>query len=232
MVEATSENLLWEWALTTDAENLPRLRRLYDLLNVRFYLAPRNAGPFPELRQVGEADLRVYESPTAWPRAFFTDRVGLCTDAADLLRQAADGDGHPFAVVDAATLAETPGLAALRGRPPHPARLALPGDWRIATNETAFTVRAPSAGLVVLSETYQPRDFEVTVNGRPAPYFRVNHAFKAVVVDAPGVYRVCFRYRPTRWAGALWAAAAGLGVLLVWGWNLRPGPITGARPGR
>ena len=46
-----------------------------------------------------------------------------------------------------------------------------------------------------------------------------NHAFKAVVVDGPGQFRVTFRYWPAHLTGYLWLASGGLvlwvGVLIV-----------------
>ena len=51
------------------------------------------------------------------------------------------------------------------------------------------------------------------MNGKPADDFRVNHAFKGIVVEAPGLYRVSFAYRPRHWTLAL--TLAGLGLALV-----------------
>jgi hypothetical protein len=67
--------------------------------------------------------------------------------------------------------------------------------------------------VVVLSETFYPGNFAVTVNGRPVPYFRVNHAFKGVCVPAAGTYRIRFAYRPPHWNLSL--ALAGLGLALL-----------------
>ena len=72
---------------------------------------------------------------------------------------------------------------------------------------------AHSAGVVVITEAYLEGDFHVTVNGVPAPYFRINHAFKGVRLAQPGVYTVTFRYWPRHLTLSLWAAGAGLLVL-------------------
>ena len=69
--------------------------------------------------------------------------------------------------------------------------------------------------MAVLAETYYLNDFEVTVNGRPADYFRVNHTFKGVVLPAAGTYEISFRYWPEHFSAAL--RAAGVGLLLTAG---------------
>jgi hypothetical protein len=86
-------------------------------------------------------------------------------------------------------------------------------DYRLTNNTTSFVIHAPRAGVIVLHESYLPGDFRVTVNGKPADDFRVNHAFKGIVVEAPGLYRVSFAYRPRHWTLAL--TLAGMGLALV-----------------
>jgi uncharacterized membrane protein YfhO len=56
-------------------------------------------------------------------------------------------------------------------------------------------------------------DFEATVNGRPAPVVRLNHAFKGVVVPAAGDYRIAFKYWPKNFGRYL--AMSAIGVLLM-----------------
>jgi hypothetical protein len=86
-------------------------------------------------------------------------------------------------------------------------------DYRLTNNTTSFIIHAPRAGVIVLHESYFPGDFRVTVNGKPAGDFRVNHAFKGVVVEASGLYRVTFTYRPRHWTLALTLAGLGLAGL-------------------
>jgi hypothetical protein len=86
-------------------------------------------------------------------------------------------------------------------------------DYRLTTNSTSFQVAAPKAGVIVLQEAWLPKSFQVTINGHPAEYFRVNHAFKGVPVASAGTYRVTFTYRPRHWTLALTLAGLGLTVL-------------------
>jgi hypothetical protein len=82
-------------------------------------------------------------------------------------------------------------------------------------NATSFVVRSAGPGVAVLTETFLPDDFRVTLNGRRVPYFRVNHAFKAVAIPSAGDWVVKFEYRPRHWDLSL--AMAGSGVLLLAG---------------
>ena len=65
-------------------------------------------------------------------------------------------------------------------------------------------------------EAYLDKDFQVTVNGKPAPYFRVNHAFKGVVVDSPGTYTIAFSYWPQYFTLLLWISGVSLLLLFCW----------------
>jgi hypothetical protein len=73
-------------------------------------------------------------------------------------------------------------------------------------------VTAPAAGVVYLGEVDVPGDFEVSVNGRPTPYFTANYAFKAVAVPGPGTYRITFRYWPAHLSLFLAIGATGAAV--------------------
>ena len=100
-------------------------------------------------------------------------------------------------------------------------------DYRLTSNNTTFTVEATGPGVAVLSETYYAEDFKVTVDGKPAPYFRVNHTFKGVAINSAGHHEVTFAYWPQHFTLALRLSAAGLLLLfalLGWLWWLAPTP--------
>jgi hypothetical protein len=199
------------WLTRVTLPDLPRLNPLLDLLNVGFFLMrPGESVPgFEDVPVAGADRLRVGRRSTAWPRAFFADGVTTYEDAPDLLRKVA-GRRTPFVAVqstDRAAIAITSEMTSAGG-------MVVPADgYRLSVNTTSFHVRSPSAGVAVLGETFLPRDFRATLNGRPAPYFRVNHAFKAVSVPAAGDWIVEFEYRPYHWNLSLAMAATGLALL-------------------
>ncbi len=202
-----------------DEAHTPNIVNGLDLLNVRYYLATHSPQPrdIPGLTRLGQFDLDVYESEKAWPRAFFTDRLWTYDNVASLAERVQSGDRRPFAAVEEYKEKLPRGVDLLS--PNLTDRTVQPADhYRLTTNTTSFEVKAPSAGVIVLSENYYPDEFQVTVNGKPAEYFRVNHAFKGVYVDAPGTYRVEFDYWPHTMTLALVLAAFGFAGISVLGW--------------
>lgn len=207
---------LWDWRLYADAATVAQARPFLDALNVRYYLDLQSdqAALGKALRLLKGSDLDVYESPTAWPRAFFTDRLGRYGPPPEMITLVRSAAGRPLAAMHAPDVGALPGLATLpqdlAGRTVVPAT-----DYRLTTNTTAFTVRATGPGIIVLTEVFWPRDFRVELNGQPARVLRVNHAFKGVAVEAAGEYRVTFRYWPRNLTRNL--GLAGLGAFLLVG---------------
>ena len=209
------------WWPTLAKSRLPDTRAIYDAMNVRYYLgSPATAAePTPGLRKIVSADLEVFESETAWPRAFFTDRVTSYRDERTLAAWVKGGDGRPFAAV-LENEAQVPVLP-----PDQKSRTIAAGrDYRLTSNTTSFTVEAPGSGLAVLTESFVPENFRARINGQPAPILRVNHIFKGVALPAAGTYRIEFAYWPRVLTPALWVALAGLlSVLAGAAWVLRGG---------
>ena len=209
---------IWTSGLTK--ENLAESKAVYDAMNVRYYLGSAAGAQTtaPGLRKLASADLEVFESETAWPRAFFTDRLARYPDVRVLLGWVKGGDGRPFAA-GSQNEPGAPDLPAEQG----PRMIAAARDYRLTANTTSFTVDAPHAGVAVLNESFVEGDFRARVNGRPAPLFRVNHIFKGVALPVAGTYRIEFEYWPHLLTPALYLALAGvLGVLGGAAWLLRP----------
>ncbi|MEJ1971456.1 MAG: hypothetical protein WDM96_02775 [Lacunisphaera sp.] len=216
LADALGLERVWNWDWPNREAQSRELVRKYDFYNVTHWLATHRDGPHPieGVTLLGQADLDVYASPTAWPRAFFTDRVIGYNTAPEFARLLVNGDGRPFAAVQTSAPDARPALALAQ---PGDARTIRPAhDYRLEPNRTTFTIEAPAAGVAVLAETYYLSDFAVTVNGRPADYFRVNHTFKGVALPAAGTYVISFRYWPEHFTAALRAGLAGF-VLIAGG---------------
>jgi hypothetical protein len=166
------------------------------------------------LKLVKVADLDIYESPTAWPRAFFTDRVGFYDQPAELIEKIRAANGRPLAAAQrsdretVATLSKIPTDLATRS-------FTAATNYKLTENTTSFTIRANAPGVVVLSEALWPDDFRAEVNGRSARVLRLNHAFKGVALETPGEYRIRFRYWPKNFPRNL--TLCGFGVVLLAG---------------
>ncbi len=200
------------WYLLADRPVFTNNRKFFDLLNVRYYLDGSNY-LHSDLTSLGHFDLDVYQSESAWPRAFFVSAVSAYGALPEFYRQVLDGDGRPFVSVTnhepiAVEVASLPHDGA--------ARQIVPADrYRLTSNTTSFHIRAPSAGVVALVEGYQAHGAEVTLNGQSVPHFRVNHAFTGVYVPQAGDYTVSVRYWPRFLTAGLWLALAGGVVLIV-----------------
>jgi hypothetical protein len=210
---------IWDWRIYQEIGTYAPLRPFYDFLNVRHYLDYHSGQPQlgTLFAKVFDGDLDVYRSESAWPRAFFTDRLAPYATAKDFANLVRTGDGRPFAAMqanDPALRTDIP--PALATRTVVPAK-----NYRLTTNTTAFEVDAPGPGVVALTEAWLPYDFRVFLNGQRVHYLRLNHAFKGVVIPAAGKYRVEFTYRPRRLSLALNLTYLGLGLLGASAWLVR-----------
>jgi hypothetical protein len=207
---------LWDWRLYADASSVAAARPFLDALNVRYYfdLLSDQAALGKSLTFLKGSDLDVYESKTAWPRAFFTDRLATYEHTPELMALIKNANGRPLAAAQRPEVTASPALARLAGD--LASRTVTPATaYRLTNNTTSFSVRASGPGAIMLAEVLWPRDFQVEVNGQRGRVIRLNHAFKGVLVDAAGEYRVTFRYWPRNLTRNL--LLAGLGALLLAG---------------
>lgn len=175
-----------------------------DLLNVRYVLS----GPVPRLpgvQQVHSSDLVVHRNPDALPRAFLVGEVRVIPDPAAGLREMARAAFRP----DLWAISEVPipGLEAA-------AVIGPPGSARLLTHRperVEVEVEAGRTALLVLGDAWYP-GWKASVDGRPEPIHRVDHALRGVVVR-PGDRRVTFEYDPASFRIGSALSLAGLGLL-------------------
>lgn len=216
---------VWNWGWSNKDEDALWLVPAHDLMNVTHYIADPTKPPreITGLNLLQQLDLDIYASPTAWPRAFFTDRQATYSTAGEFAESVRKGDRRPFAATQQGQT-DAPVLPAdLATRMVRAAT-----DYRLTSNDTSFVIDAPGPGLAVLTETYYAEDFQVTVDGKPAPYFRVNHTFKGVAIASAGRHEITFAYWPQYFTLALRMSAAGLLLLLAgftWLWRRAPAPL-------
>jgi hypothetical protein len=214
LVGVSGVERLWDWRLYAEAGNVAGVRPFFDALNVRFYfdMLSKNPALTKSLTFAKGADLDVYESPTVWPRAFFTDRLDVYDQPAQLVEKLRAATGKPFAAVQRSDPDVTRALASLNSDVA--SRTSSPADrYRLTENTTSFHVRATGPGVICLTEAFWPGDFRAEVNNRKTPIIRVNHAFKGIVVEAAGDYTVTFRYWPKNFPRNL--ALCGIGTALL-----------------
>jgi len=210
---------IWDWRIKIKEEDFASLHRALDMLNVRYILAEPGQGssPPPGTKLLPASDLTVLESTTAWPRAFFTDAVGVYNDGPSLRKLVEEGDGRPFA-------AEPPALQAMLKLPARDfaKRVVQPAQhYKLTNNTTTFEIDAPSSGVAVLLEANVPNDILAYVDDQPVLCVPVDHAFRGALIDKPGHHVVRFEYWPAALDGALNVAMVGLIALGLsfWWWR-------------
>jgi hypothetical protein len=219
LLDACGVDRPWIWRYTMHVNTVAALKKVYDFLNIKYYLGLYRDQSLliPTLipTKTDEPD-QVYVSPTVWPRAFFTDRLLVYDTPADLAQLIHTGDGRPFAAIQSVDRIQASPLPnELAGRTVVPAT-----DYLLTNNSTSFNVTASKAGVIVLQESWLKDDFRVQLNGQPAPYIRINHMFKGVVVNSAGLYHVSFTYRPHRFNLALLLAGTGMLLFVAGTWRL------------
>jgi hypothetical protein len=218
LFEASGLKMEWNWRFDFEKTNVGDKIGLFSMLNTKYFVdLPQSVGDAPQsLQKRITADLAVYENTLVWPRAFFTNRVcpyGTLNELMGVLR--AD-DLRPFAAVASDTYRSSPQIQRLLSCDSSANSTVVPATgYHLTNNSTSFMVDAPGPGVIVLTEAYLPADFELSVNGLPATYFRVNHAFKGIVVDQPGTYRIIFNYWPKYLTPSLLACALGWTLTIV-----------------
>ncbi|PZR76844.1 MAG: hypothetical protein DLM73_01420 [Chthoniobacterales bacterium] len=209
----------WNWRWIVERSTLKANLPLYSMLNLRFFLdmpenirSPAASGNGPPL------DLDVSKNEGMWPRAFFAEKIRRYDPVEQFLDMLRQADSHPFAAVqNAEGIGVPPDVFASDNANTIAAAPITPAyDYHLTNNTTTFTIDAPAPGAAVLTEAYVPGDFIVRINGAPANYFRVNHAFRGVNLPAAGKYVISYSYWPKHFTASL--VMAGVGALLLGLW--------------
>ncbi len=186
----------------------PSALNLMRFLGVRVLLSDQPVRGLEPL-DLGSSPLGAYTLDADAPRAWHTTvTVEAPTADAALDRVSRDRIARERPPVE--------GLTALRGSPSYrPLALAQDDPWQVRV-----TVDQPTAGLVVLADTWDPH-WVADVDGVPAPLLRVGGVVRGVQVPA-GAQEVRFRYAPWPWRFGLWGAGLGLvGWVLLLAWSRR-----------
>ncbi len=199
-----------EGTTATESADFLRFRstvpRAYDYLNVRYVVRSKSsAEPGPVYT---DDQWKVYENPSGYPRAWVVHQATSESSADRVfgLIQAPDFDGLNAAVVN------EPLRVALEPKAPNSNEEVRFEQYR--ADRLEIVVRAASRGLLVLSEMHYP-GWQATVDGAPAPIYKVNGLLRGVVVPG-GQSRIVMRYAPRSvFVGAVLTGLALLGALVL-----------------
>jgi hypothetical protein len=142
-------------------------------------------------------DARIYENPSALPRAFLVGRQAVLPTESEALEAVTSSTFAARSV--GLTEERVPGLpagsASAGARPDAPV-----GNARIVTYDperVEIDTASDRDALLVLTDTYFP-GWKASVDGRDAQVRRVDYLLRGVSVPA-GRHRVEFRYAPASW---------------------------------
>jgi hypothetical protein len=160
-----------------------------------------------------EESTYVYRNQRCLPRAYLvarTERVGGWEEAQ--ARLAAGYDPAQGALVEGGPVL---GGQVLDGPPSDESQVVFIRQH--SPNRIVIEAQAGQPSLLVLSEIWYP-GWQVTVDGTPQPYYRVNGIVRGVYLD-PGAHTIHWRYRPASLRrGAVLTLVGLIGLLggLLW----------------
>lgn len=173
--------------------------RLLALLNVGYFIGSPARSAWPTLYS-NEA-MAIRQVPETLPRAYFVPQAYQAKDETEVIARltSPDFDYHREVIImekelnmAAKTQVEVQEKAgAVTVAEPTP-------------NQVKLAVTAPSAGFVVLTDTFYP-GWLATVDGQSARIWPANLAFRAVAVEA-GTHEIVFSYRPRSFVIGLWVS--------------------------
>ena len=188
---------------------VPRLTPITRMLGLRYLILAGR--PRPGVQPVADdGEWAVIELANAMPRVFVPAMCMIEDDDSRRLRNLADPRFDPAAVA----FVESQGLdtqlptTPIRGR----------GRGRIRVDENThivIDVEMAAPGLAVIADRWDP-GWQATVDGKPAPVLRVNHALRGVIVPA-GRHELVYRYRPRSFVLGVQLMGIASLALLAWG---------------
>ena len=187
---------------------------LLNMLNVKYLLARPNSivRESSGFRIADRSDFCVMENLQTWPRAYFANQIVPIDSTKEFVNYLSENGRRPFIAVTREEIEKQPGLQQLEMT--NPAAISPAFNYRLSVNSTAFDVRAPSAGVVCLTEG-QAKDFTATANNESKEVLTVNRAFKGIYLDRPGDYHIEFIYRPRHWRLACALFWSSMGVVIA-----------------
>jgi hypothetical protein len=111
-----------------------------------------------------------------------------------------------------------PNLTGERSRPSEAVKVSYPGP-----QQAVLDVTLDSPGLVILSDIYYP-GWELTINGTPAPIYRVNGLMRGAAVEK-GPNHLVYTYDPQSFRVGRLVSMAGLAAFLVLGLAFARWPV-------
>ncbi|MBN1218200.1 MAG: YfhO family protein [Anaerolineae bacterium] len=198
--------------------------RLLAMMNVGYFIGSSSQPTWPV--SYDDGTIAIQRIPNVLPRAYFVAQAYPAPTTNDIVDRLTSPNFDPNREV---IIMDTGNALNLK-----PKAHLLTDIWPVDVNEqgwqrVSLLVDAPTAGFVVLTDTFYP-GWEATVDGQPTAIWPANLAFRAVAVAA-GEHEIVFRYRPASFIAGLWLNGITLVIMsIIAAWplvrhlNLRKSP--------
>jgi hypothetical protein len=193
--------------------------KAFGLLGVRYFVLPNwtdlnpptrasAVGQRPRFPLIYDAEVRIFENPTAVPRAFIVHDV---LKAPDFIAAQEIAGGDTFKPLKQGVVEDEFFLEAQQ-----PIGQMEPSTAKVISDglqTVEIETKSRSHGLLVLADMHYP-GWEAEIDGQSVPVLRVNGLVRGIWLP-PGTHNVRFMYRPLSFEVGLWIAAATVLVLIV-----------------
>jgi hypothetical protein len=164
-------------------------------------------------------DQPALRNPRAYGVGWFADQVRTVANADEEIMELGKIDTRHVAVMDQR---EAANIDASKARPDSTASVSLKS---YKSNDLSYTVRSANGGVVVFSEIWYGPDWHAEIDGRPAPYGRVNYVLRGMNVPA-GEHTVRFYVKSKAYStygnvGAMGSWGLLVLVLVALGFSMR-----------
>jgi hypothetical protein len=195
--------------LLKDADAAQRAR-LLAVMHASYFVDDGSYQVGPTLYTAGTTTIQ--QVPDPLPRAYFVSQVYGAKNEAEVVSRLTSPD---FDYRREVIIMEGEALRQAQDKEKAEAEEEI-GTVNVVTdraNQVSLKVEAPSAGFVVLTDTFYP-GWQAMIDGQPVAIWPANLAFRAVAVEA-GAHEIVFSYRPRNFTIGLWVSALTLALVVI-----------------
>jgi hypothetical protein len=147
--------------------------------------------------------------PDVLPRAYFVSRAFRAQTTAEVLNRLTSPDFDPHREV---IIMDSENTLDIKNGSQQIAEIQPVDVKEQGFNRVSLSVDAPTAGFVVLTDTFYP-GWQATIDGQSTDIWSANLAFRAVAVEG-GKHEIVFDYRPRSFTVGLWISIMTLVIVV------------------
>lgn len=196
----------WHWLRILNKTNIDKVNQGLDVMNVGLVISELGEKLPSGFTLIHQSDYMVWRNENYWPRAFYTNNILYIKNDKDISKFFdRNFEKNFFAVLESKSNSKN----YLVDSKNKSFSKSSAFNYQFTNNSTSFDIEIPSPGIVVLNETYYPKDFKLYVDGEIYEYFRVNQCFKGFYISKPGKHNVKYQYSPKHYHEAFYLTILG-----------------------